>query len=60
MSKKIFSDMTKEERQKTVWAMSDEDIDFTDIPEINEDFFKIAKRIEHPHKSKTDKVTFNH
>ena len=60
MSKKNFSDMAKEERQKTVWEMSDEDIDFTDIPEINEDFFKTAKRIEHPRQSKTDKVIFNH
>ncbi|MGI0480924.1 hypothetical protein ACN4EE_09035 [Geminocystis sp. CENA526] len=56
MSKKNFSDMSKEERQKIVWEMSDEDIDFSDIPEINEDFFKIAKRIEHPRKSKTNTV----
>ncbi|BAQ63142.1 conserved hypothetical protein (plasmid) [Geminocystis sp. NIES-3708] len=56
MNKKNFSDMSKEERQKIVWEMSDEDIDFSDIPEINEDFFKTAKRIEHPRKSKTDNV----
>lgn len=56
MSKKNFSDMSKEERQKIVWEMSDEDIDFSDIPEINEDFFKTAKRIEHPRKSETDTV----
>lgn len=56
MSKNNFSDMSKEERQKIVWEMSDEDINFSDIPEINEDFFKTAKRIEHPRKSKTDTV----
>ncbi|WP_373481015.1 hypothetical protein [Geminocystis sp.] len=56
MSKKNFSDMSKEERQKIVWEMSDEDIDFSDIPKINEDFFKTAKRIEDPRKSKTDNV----
>ena len=60
MSKNNFSDMSKEERQKIVWEMSDEDIDFSDIPEINEDFFKTAKRIEHPRKSNTDKVILNH
>ncbi len=60
MSKKNFSDMSKEKRQKIVWEMSDEDIDFSDIPEVNEDFFKTAKRIEHPRKSKTDKVKINH
>ncbi|AFZ47417.1 hypothetical protein Cyast_1453 [Cyanobacterium stanieri PCC 7202] len=56
MSNTNFSDMSKEERQTMLWKMSDEDIDFSDIPEIDENFFKTAKRVEHPHKSKTDTV----
>jgi len=50
MSKKNFFDMSKEERQKTFWEMSDEDIDFSDIPEINPDFVKTLKRFENYHK----------
>ncbi len=56
MNKKIFSDMSKEERQKILWEMSDEDIDFSDIPEIDQDFVKSAKKIEHPQKFKTETV----
>ncbi|MBD2394866.1 hypothetical protein H6G11_11445 [Cyanobacterium aponinum FACHB-4101] len=56
MSKKNFFDMSKEERQKTFWEMSDEDIDFSDIPEINQDFVKTLKRIENDHKPQTDTV----
>jgi hypothetical protein len=55
--KKIIAraeELKKEERQKIVWKMSDEDINFRYIPEINEDFFNTAKRIEHPRKSKTN------
>lgn len=56
MSKKNFADMSIEERQKILFEMSDKDIDFTDIPEINEDFLKTVKKIEHPQKSKTDTI----
>ena len=56
MSKKNFSDMSQEKRQKILWEMSDEDIDFTDIPEIDQDFLKTVKRIEHPRQSKTDTI----
>lgn len=48
--------MSKKERQKILLEMSDEDIDFTDIPEIDQDFLKTVKRIEHPQKSKTDTI----
>lgn len=36
--------------------MSDEEIDFTDIPEINKDFLKNSKKIEHPQNLKTDTI----
>ena len=35
-----------EERAKEIEAMSDEDIDLSDIPELNEEFFKNAKLVE--------------
>ncbi len=48
--------MSKEERQKILWEMSDEDIDFSDIPEIDQDFVKSARKIEHRQKFKTETV----
>ena len=39
-SQNNFSQMSKEERQKALWEMSDEDIDFSHIPELDEEFFK--------------------
>jgi uncharacterized protein (DUF4415 family) len=56
MSKNNFVDMSKEERQKILFEMSDEDIDFTDIPEMNQDFLKTVKKIENPQISKTDTI----
>jgi uncharacterized protein (DUF4415 family) len=35
-----------EQRAKEIEAMSDEDIDFSDIPELDEEFFKNAKLVE--------------
>lgn len=35
-----------EERAREIQAMSDEDIDFSDIPELNEAFFKHAKLVK--------------
>lgn len=35
-----------EERAKEIEAMSDEDIDLSDIPKLNEEFFKNAKLVE--------------
>ncbi len=47
MKKERFSpDMPLEEREKKLLEMSDEDIDFSDIPELDEEFFKNAKLVE--------------
>ncbi len=47
MKKEIFSpDMSLEEREKKLLEMSDEDIDLSDIPELDEEFFKNAKLVE--------------
>lgn len=47
MSKERFSpDMPLEEREKQLLEMSDEDIDFSDISELDEGFFKKAKLVE--------------
>jgi len=35
-----------EQRAKEIEAMSDEDIDFSDVSELDEDFFKNAKLVE--------------
>ncbi|MGK7873147.1 MAG: hypothetical protein AB4426_07485 [Xenococcaceae cyanobacterium] len=34
-----------EERAKEIETMSDEEIDYSDIPPLDEDFFKKAKRV---------------
>ena len=39
-------DMSLEEREKRLAEMSDEDIDFSDIPELDEAFFKNAKLVK--------------
>ena len=44
-----------EERAKELEAMSDEDIDYSDIPPIDEEFFKNAKLVEH--RSKTEQIS---
>ncbi len=47
MKKERFSpDMPLEKREKKLLEMSDEDIDFSDIPELDEEFFKNAKLVE--------------
>ena len=35
-----------EERAKEIETMSDQDIDYSDIPPLDEEFFKKAKRVE--------------
>lgn len=40
--------MSLEEREKKLLEMSDDDIDFSDIPELDEEFFKNAKLVERP------------
>lgn len=44
-----------EERTKELEAMSDEDIDYSDIPPLDEDFFKNAKRVLR--KPKTEQIS---
>ncbi|WP_036488832.1 BrnA antitoxin family protein [Myxosarcina sp. GI1] len=39
-------DMSLEEREKRLVEMHDEDIDFSDIPELDEAFFKNAKLVK--------------
>lgn len=39
-------DMSLEEREKKLAEMKDEDIDFSDIPELDEAFFKNAKLVK--------------
>ena len=39
-------DMSLEEREKRLAEMPDEDIDFSDIPELDEEFFKNAKLVK--------------
>ncbi|ACB51355.1 hypothetical protein cce_2005 [Crocosphaera subtropica ATCC 51142] len=47
MSNNHFSlDMSPEERHNKLVNMSDEDIDYSDIPELDEEFFKNAKLIK--------------
>lgn len=47
MKKEKFSpDMSLEEREKRLLEMSDEDIDLSDIPELDEEFFKNGKLVE--------------
>ncbi len=46
MNNKQFNpDMSLEEREKKLAEMPDEDIDFSDIPELDEAFFKNAKLV---------------
>jgi len=47
MKKERFSlDMSLEEREKRLLEISDEEIDLSDIPELDEEFFKSAKLVE--------------
>ena len=47
MSSNQFNpNMSLEEREKKLAEMSDEDIDFSDIPELDEAFFKNAKLVK--------------
>ena len=47
MSNNQFSpDMSLEEREKRLLEMSDEDIDYSDIPPLNEEFFQHAKLVK--------------
>ncbi|MBR8828713.1 MAG: hypothetical protein DSM107014_12570 [Gomphosphaeria aponina SAG 52.96 = DSM 107014] len=50
--------MSKEERQKALFEMSDEDIDFSDIPELDETFLENAKRVENTIVVKDDVINW--
>lgn len=52
-----FANMPEEERHKTLLEMSDEDIDYSDIPELDEEFFKNAQRIEQKLKSEVNNIS---
>ena len=43
---KFSRDTSLEERQKKFLAMSDEDIDYSDIPPLDDEFFKNAKLVK--------------
>lgn len=54
MKKEKFSpDMSLEEREKKLLEMSDEDIDLSDIPELDEEFFKNAKLVKRKPRTET-------
>jgi uncharacterized protein (DUF4415 family) len=56
MNKKKFSlDMSLEEREKQLLEMSDEDIDYSDIPPLDEEFFKNAKLVKR--KPRTEQIS---
>jgi hypothetical protein len=48
MIKKDFKNMSDQERLKALAEMPDEDIDYSDIPELDEEFLKTAKIIRNP------------
>lgn len=45
-SNQFSLDMSPEERHRKLVNMPDEDIDYSDIPELDEDFFKNAKLVK--------------
>ena len=45
-SNQFSPDMSLEEREKKLVEMVDEDIDFSDIPELDQAFFKNAKLVK--------------
>lgn len=56
MSNNKFSlDMSPEERHRKLLNMRDEDIDYSDIPELDEDFFKNAKLVQR--KPRTEQIS---
>ena len=48
MNKRDFKNMSDEERLKALAEMPDEDIDYSDIPELDEEFLTNAKFIKNP------------
>ena len=54
MNKRDFTNMSDEERLKALAEMPEEDIDYSDIPEIDEEFLANAKFIKNPFKNSND------
>jgi uncharacterized protein (DUF4415 family) len=52
---KFTPDMSLEEREKKLLEMSDEDIDYSDIPPLDDEFFKNAKLVEK--KTRTEAIS---
>jgi uncharacterized protein (DUF4415 family) len=52
---KFSADMPQEERHKKLVEMPDEDIDYSDIPPLDEDFFKNLKLVER--KPRTEQIS---
>ncbi len=46
-----------EERMKEIEAMSDEDIDFSDIPELTDEWFKKAQLVDYSKREKYKPLT---
>jgi uncharacterized protein (DUF4415 family) len=46
MNNKFSSDMPLDERQKQFLEMPDEEIDYSDIPPLDDEFFKTAKLVK--------------
>jgi uncharacterized protein (DUF4415 family) len=54
---KFSSDTSFEERQKKFLVMSDEDIDYSDIPPLDDEFFKNAKLVKRS--PKTEQISIS-
>lgn len=54
---KFHFNLSLEEREKLLLEMSDEEIDYSDIPPLDDDFFKNAKLVNK--KVKTEEINLN-
>jgi uncharacterized protein (DUF4415 family) len=52
---KFLPEMTQEQRERTLSTLTDEEIDFSDIPALSEDFFKTASFVDR--KPKTEPIS---
>ncbi|TVQ46115.1 MAG: hypothetical protein EA365_06430 [Gloeocapsa sp. DLM2.Bin57] len=56
MNKRDFLNMSDEERLKALAEMPDEDIDYSDIPELDEEFLANTKFIRNPFNLKNSAI----
>ncbi|MGK7883378.1 MAG: hypothetical protein AB4057_01985 [Crocosphaera sp.] len=54
---KFSSDLSLEEREKRLLAMSDDEIDYSDIPPLDDEFFKNAKLVNNKSREKLKNET---